>query len=334
MSLVSVIIPVYNVEYYVERCLEVALGQTFEDIEYILIDDCSTDRSVEIIREYISKHPRRKKVKLVSHDTNRGIGFVRGEGIQYATGKYVFFLDSDDMIELDCIEKLYQVMKETEVDFVVGSYDKIDFETGEFLGNMILQSRKIVGRDAIVKAFYENAFPLMVWNKLIQTSFLKNHHISCSLPRYEDDVFNFQMICNATSCVILSEVTYHYYIREKSITFRREFDDAYFKIQLEMTNLTREYAKKFQDQAIYSYLSCKLFWQRVFIAESLLYDSNAKIKDKNSFLSSFLRSDISLKEACGFSNNKVVNYLMVILSGMPIWVKKLFLRIHKNMMKN
>ena len=202
------------------------------------------------------------------------------------------------------------------------------------MGNAILQSRKIVGRDAIIKAFYEDAFPLMVWNKLIQTSFLKRHHISCSLPRYEDDVFNFQIICNATSCVILSEVTYHYCIREKSITFRREFDDAYFKIQLEMTNLTREYAKEFQNQAIYPYLSCKLFWQRVFVAESLLYDSKAKIKDKNSLLSSFLRSDISLKEVCGFRSNKMVNYLMIVLSEMPCWVKKSFLWIHKNMMKN
>ena len=334
MSLVSVIIPVYNVERYIKRCLDAALGQTFEDIEYILIDDCSTDRSVETIREYISKHPRGKSVKLILHDTNQGIGFVRGEGIQCATGEYLFFLDSDDTIELNCIEKLYQVMKETEVDFVVGSYDKTDFETGGFLGNAILQSRKIVGRDAIIKAFYEDAFPLMVWNKLIQTSFLKRHHISCSLPRYEDDVFNFQIICNATSCVILSEVTYHYCIREKSITFRREFDDAYFKIQLEMTNLTREYAKEFQNQAIYPYLSCKLFWQRVFVAESLLYDSKAKIKDKNSLLSSFLRSDISLKEVCGFRSNKMVNYLMIVLSEMPCWVKKSFLWIHKNMMKN
>lgn len=78
---------------------------------------------------------------------------MRGEGIQCATGEYLFFLDSDDTIELNCIEKLYQVMKETEVDFVVGSYDKTDFETGGFLGNAILQSRKIVGRDAIYKGF-------------------------------------------------------------------------------------------------------------------------------------------------------------------------------------
>jgi len=132
----------------------------------------------------------------------------------------------------------------------------------------------------------------------------------------------------------LCDITYHYCIREKSITFRREFDDAYFKIQLEMTNLTREYAKEFQNQAIYPYLSCKLFWQRVFVAESLLYDSKAKIKDKNSLLSSFLRSDISLKEVCGFRSNKMVNYLMIVLSEMPCWVKKSFLWIHKNMMKN
>ena len=145
---------------------------------------------------------------------------------------------------------------------------------------------------------------------------------SCSLPRLL--LFIHFHLC----------YTYHYYIREKSITFRREFDDAYFKIQLEMTNLTREYAKEFQNQAIYPYLSCKLFWQRVFVAESLLYDSKAKIKDKNSLLSSFLRSDISLKEVCGFRSNKMVNYLMIVLSEMPCWVKKSFLWIHKNMMKN
>jgi len=72
----------------------------------------------------------------------------------------------------------------------------------------------------------------------------------------------------------------------------------------------------------------------VFVAESLLYDSKAKIKDKNSLLSSFLRSDISLKEVCGFRSNKMVNYLMIVLSEMPCWVKKSFLWIHKNMMKN
>ena len=113
---ISVIIPTYNVEKYIWECLDSAINQTFEDIEIICIDDKSTDKTPEIINEYALKDSR---IRAYANDENKGIAYNRNYSLSLAKGKYIYFLDSDDYIELDALEKLYKLAEEKSLDMIM-----------------------------------------------------------------------------------------------------------------------------------------------------------------------------------------------------------------------
>ena len=112
MPKVSVIIPVYNTENFLPRCLESVCNQTLSDIEIICINDCSTDNSLEVLKKY--------PVKIIDLPENKGAAYARNRGIEAATGEYIGFVDSDDFVDLDFYEKLYTKAIETEADIVKG----------------------------------------------------------------------------------------------------------------------------------------------------------------------------------------------------------------------
>ena len=106
MDLVSVILPVYNVEKYVENSLRSVIGQTYPDIECLIIDDCGTDRSMDVVENVLAhSNLAGKKIRILRHEKNRGLSAARNTGLDYAEGTYIFFLDSDDSIRPNCIEK-------------------------------------------------------------------------------------------------------------------------------------------------------------------------------------------------------------------------------------
>lgn len=119
MSKVSVIIPVYNTEKFLRKCLDSVCNQTLQDIEIICINDCSTDGSLEILREYAGKDNR---IKLIELFENGGAAKARNIGIDIAHGEYIGFVDSDDFVDLDFYEKLYNKAVETGADAVKGVY--------------------------------------------------------------------------------------------------------------------------------------------------------------------------------------------------------------------
>lgn len=114
--IVSVIVPVYNTDKYLEECLESILNQTLKDIEIICIEDKSTDNSLQILKEFSKKDDR---IIIIENDENRGISFNRNKGMAYAKGKYISFIDSDDKLDKDAYEKLYNFIEENHQDFVI-----------------------------------------------------------------------------------------------------------------------------------------------------------------------------------------------------------------------
>ena len=119
---VTIAIPVYQVENYIKDTLLQALNQSFISIEYLMIDDCGTDNSVQIVQSFIRTHPRGKDIRIISNDCNKGIAYVRNLAIEQARGKYLYFLDGDDGISNDCIQLLYDYAVEYKTDFITASY--------------------------------------------------------------------------------------------------------------------------------------------------------------------------------------------------------------------
>ena len=126
-TLVSIIIPIYNVEKYIVRCIDSVLNQTYRNIEVILVDDCTPDRSMDMAREYIEQSLLSEDLDFVylKHDHNRGLSAARNTGMYAATGDYVYFLDSDDKITEDCIGVLTKPLEQEIYDFVIGDYTMI-----------------------------------------------------------------------------------------------------------------------------------------------------------------------------------------------------------------
>ena len=119
MPKVSVIIPVYNTERYLRRCLDSVCNQTLSDIEIICINDCSTDNSLDILKEYADKD---KRIKIINFKENKGAAVARNTGIDIVNGEYIGFIDSDDFVDSDFYEKLYNTASENNSDIAKGEY--------------------------------------------------------------------------------------------------------------------------------------------------------------------------------------------------------------------
>ena len=123
---ISIGVPIYNVESYIERCVKSLFEQTYENIEYIFVDDCSQDNSLGILQETLNHYPQRKnEVKIIQHKTNKGVSTARNEMLKNFTGVFFSFVDADDYLPVDAIEKLVSKQKETNADIVTGSIRKI-----------------------------------------------------------------------------------------------------------------------------------------------------------------------------------------------------------------
>ena len=130
MPKLSVVIPVYGVEKYIERCARSLFEQTLDDIEYIFVNDCTKDRSIDILNAVINDYPARKEqVRIVHHEKNKGLPFARQSGWQVATGEYIANCDSDDWVALDFYEIMYNEAIEKNADMVVSDYILVEGES-------------------------------------------------------------------------------------------------------------------------------------------------------------------------------------------------------------
>lgn len=214
--------PIYNVAPYVERALQSALNQTFESIEFLLVDDRGTDNSMEIVRRVIKDHPRGKDVRIIEHPHNIGLGATRNTAIDNAKGEYLFFMDSDDEITSDCIQVLYDKMEEEKVDIVVASSQSVDTD-GIVSKHVQLDNVNRRGDGVLMNYHYieNNSFPVYTWNKLYDLSFLRKNDIHC-MPNHncEDLYFSFNVERNIQSFLYINNITYSYYLRFNSFMDR------------------------------------------------------------------------------------------------------------------
>lgn len=129
---VSILIPVYGVEDYIEKCARSLFEQTFENVEYVFVNDCTKDRSIEILKKVLCDYPgRRERVRIINHEINKGISCVRNTLLNHAKGEYIYFVDSDDWIEKDAIRYMYKKAKTEDIDVLI-----CDF----FINSMNLES--------------------------------------------------------------------------------------------------------------------------------------------------------------------------------------------------
>ncbi len=188
---ISVIIPVYNVERFVGRCVTSIMNQTYtEDVECIIVNDCTPDRSMEIVEELVAQYNGPIQFKILQHEHNRGVAAVRNTGIDAATGNYVICIDSDDYCEPDMLEKMYTKAVEKDADIVIVDHWETH-ETYETYFQQIIPST-ITDR---LKALLTDSLSVVVWNRMYRRKLCVDNHIKSveGIDFGEDLLFNIYL---------------------------------------------------------------------------------------------------------------------------------------------
>lgn len=204
MNKVSIIIPVYNASGYIEKCVDSFLTGTYQNIEIILMNDGSTDNSLDIIRNLERNNP--KKIKVYTHK-NCGVAKTRNKGITYATGKYVMFCDNDDYVDKDYVEKLVREIKEGDYDYVVSSFKRVD------VNGKILYQKKYKNYPW---TYYMFVTP---WAKIFKREFLIENNIQyMDVPVGEDIYFTMNANWKSKKKKVIPYVGYNWLYNETSIS--------------------------------------------------------------------------------------------------------------------
>lgn len=263
MPKVSVIVPVYNVEKYVDRCLKSLVNQTLQEIEIIIVNDGSTDNSKKIIDTYMEKYS--KKIKYVEKQ-NGGLSDARNFGLKYATGQYIAFLDSDDYVDVTIYEKMYDKAIKEDCDFVecdfIWKYSNKEVEDyGEVYTNkheMLVYAR------------------VVAWNKLIKRELLEKTKIQFPKGlRYEDIEFFYKLLPYINKFGFVKEYLIYYVQREDSIVnTQNERTKEIFTILDNVINYYKQHGfyDQYKTELEYTY-------SRILLCSSLL--RIIKIKNKN-----------------------------------------------------
>lgn len=217
--LLSIVVPMYNAEHYVEECVESLLAQTYRNIEYIFIDDCSHDGTLASLRGVLERNPRGHDARIIAHDTNLGLSATRTEGIKKAQGEYLISCDIDDYVEPNMAQDMLAAAEAAGSDIVVASYfDKYpDRET-------VVKMPKGSGID--LNTIPINTLYLAVWNKMFRTAFLKRNNLLdyTDVNCWEDVAITARAYAKAAVVTRLDTPYYHYRHANdgKSLTEQRQ----------------------------------------------------------------------------------------------------------------
>lgn len=217
MVKVSIVIPVYNVGKYIKRCARSLFEQTLSEIEFIFVDDCTPDNSMDILTDLIEEYPGRKEnIKIIHHETNQGLACSRIDGIKLAKGKYIAHCDSDDWVDIDLYEKLYNKAEATDADLTI--CDFICEYTSQRKCEKIVTNFNCTPRQALMN-MHRESFYCMVWRCLFRREFVLGHNI-LPLPHvdmWEDVCVTLPAFYYANTIAKVNDSVYHYFINEQSM---------------------------------------------------------------------------------------------------------------------
>ncbi len=255
MNKMAIIIPVYNSENHISKCLDSVIKQNLYDIEIIVIDDGSTDNSAEIIKSYQKTDNRIKYF----YQENAGPGIARNTGLTHCTAEYIAFIDSDDWVEKDFCSKIYQEAKGKNADIVYFNYFE-ESEKGNIIGIKDISKFKTYDKRTLLKYQVTGKMPWGARSRVIKRSIITNNSIIFSSQRNAEElIFSFKSLYYSQNVIFLSEPLYHYLIRKNSQS--RHSDASYvlkevyknIKEELKKMGIEKQFTKSLNGLLISSY---------------------------------------------------------------------------------
>lgn len=254
-ELVTIVVPVYKVEKYIDRCIKSILNQTYKNLEIILVDDGSPDNCGKICENYAQKDER---IKVV-HKENGGLSDARNAGISISNGKYISFIDSDDYIDPEYIELLYKTIKKDKSDMAISSH-KVIYENGTVLEKATKEESILKPKEVLKRILYDDGIDLSAWAKLYKIELFKE----IRYPKgrlFEDAATTYKLVDKCEKISIISRSTYNYIIRGNSIT-NINFSEKKMDLIISTEEMCNYIKKKYPDleeaanrRLMYAYLS-------------------------------------------------------------------------------
>lgn len=271
----SIIVPCYKVEKYLPRCLDSLVSQTLKDIEVICINDGSPDHCIDILNDYKARFP---ETIVVIDKQNEGVWRGRFDAIAIARGEYIGFVDSDDYVEPDFAEKLYNTAKNNDADISVCGFHRIDVDSGKILNTEMTEVRSAFEVEKEPERLLElNGAP---WNKFFRAPIMKNLHDFEEPPKIFDDIMMHLLTYPSVKKVAFTpHALVNYIIRNDSImtTIDKSKVNSTYKAMLEVkevyTKSTSQQLRNFLDAAAFLHLGISLMFR-------ISYDKNANLKEE------------------------------------------------------
>lgn len=242
---ISVIVPCYNVEKYVGKCVESLVNQTLKGIEIILVNDGSTDNTLEILKQFEEKS---KNIILLDKE-NAGVSIARNVALDKAKGEYIAFLDSDDWLEVDAFEKVYKKAKEGDYDLVAFDTNAVYPDYKQYISSNIKDNEKL--SELMIDAY------AVIWNKIYKRELIDDIRFKEGMNFCEDVLFLYMIYSRVNKVGAISEPLHFYLQRVGSLTYT--YDKKLYQLVDSLDNVVDFYKKqkkfnKYKDEIEYSYV--------------------------------------------------------------------------------
>lgn len=332
---VTIGIPVYNVEKYIRRSLDSALAQTFQSIEFLVCDDCGTDSSIDIVREYQHNHPRGSDIHIVHQPHNKGVGEARNLMIDSAKGKYIYFMDADDVITDDAISILYENAVRYQADIVYGSHDRIEeFDNRTDIKPYVYPRQQFLNENEFAIWVYEKygRIETTTWNFLIDIRIFRDNGIRYKpINFWEDLTTTIDLPTYVSRAVLLPNITYKYYCRygslsnfqKRDIIPKEEIEKTIGAIENVKANGDRIRMKPYYPERCLKvmmtcfYMSCSIIKNREI--------THPSFSDKE--IRSLMVFPLSFSEICRFRTSRLKCLAFYLLGIMPSRLTVALIRI-------
>lgn len=323
--LVSIGIPVYNVEPYVEKCLLSVLNQTYQNIEILVVDDLGTDNSMNIVKEIQKQHISGSKIRIFTQPQNGGSGAARNTAIQNARGKYIYFLDSDDYIESNTIELMVDNAEEYDTDVVIASLRKVIYGTENELPTLQYSSFQLIkGKDEFPKYVCQDLrwhIAITACNILFNRDFLMRNNLLFAASKDEDALYLSEYYSEVECAVILPDITYNYVIRPGSkmgANARKQIPVEEIRGRFYTDSIMTERCARLKDRSFYD-VHCARVMKHKFRAVCVALRHRKRFTEPllNREIWQELKHPATLNEILKFKRYKFFHLLFWVFSTLP-----------------
>lgn len=311
-DLISVIVPVYNVAAYLERCVDSIIAQTYSELEIILVDDGATDGSGEICDAYEKRYS--ELIKVI-HQANMGLSGARNTGLRHVHGKYVTFVDSDDWLVSDMVETMYGNIKQYDAEISAISFFQA-YENGKTVKNSQKTEIEVMTREeALGKFLFNGNLTVCVCGKLYLTSLWDT--VKCPEGKFFEDQYTTYKLIDQAEIVVFDPSPKYYYFKRKGSIGHSPFTDKtyelYWGVQEQYEYITRKYPNISEQIAV-----ARITWEIVFVNMMFYGDKNDKPLLSKS--RAFARKHMG--EALRCNDINAIRKVQILLFAYWFWIYK------------